>query len=527
MRSFHTARKEMLHSRGRGIQNTSHVDAERDCPIIQCHPQTTWLSYRDDEIVRVDALPYVDPHVIPQQLFTVWHSKLLPPLMAENIKRIRDLNPGVEVNIYDFDSCRLFIEQYFTHEVLFAWDNLIPLAFKADLWRYCILYVFGGIYLDIKFMPINGFTFDNIKTEIYVKDREDYFLNRNGIQNTFMALFPRNKYLIEAIKQIILNCHMKYYGHCSVYPTGPGLLSTVFPLHFKCNARFDIIHNNNSDEPCEVIYYNEREILKKYDGYRKEQTSVGERYGDNYSSHRVYKDISIPKLIHQTWVTTQLPPCLDETVKELKSANQEWEHHLYDDETCREFIKRYFPPVVVWAFDTLLPGTFKADLFRYCVMYIHGGVYLDIKYRPVNGFSFNEFLINKEGTFVYEKPGVIYQGFFMCKPMDQRCRKAIWKVVENVKNKNYGCCVICPTGPHLFGNLFSARDIHNISLVYTETINKIGQLSFRNNGRLILHHCERYREYQHSIYKAAGTKYWKDMWEESNIYKLENYPPPV
>ena len=30
-------------------------------------------------------------------------------------------------------------------------------AYKADLWRYCILYIKGGIYLDIKYFAITRF----------------------------------------------------------------------------------------------------------------------------------------------------------------------------------------------------------------------------------------------------------------------------------------------------------------------------------------------------------------------------------
>ena len=30
------------------------------------------------------------------------------------------------------------------------------------------------------------------------------------------------------------------------------------------------------------------------------------------------------------------------------------------------------------AYDALIPGAFKADLFRYCVLFIYGGVYADI-----------------------------------------------------------------------------------------------------------------------------------------------------
>lgn len=38
----------------------------------------------------------------------------------------------------------------------------------------------------------------------------------------------------------------------------------------------------------------------------------------------------------------------------------------------------HFPSEVLEAFDILIPGAFKADLFRYCVLFIYGGVYADV-----------------------------------------------------------------------------------------------------------------------------------------------------
>ena len=56
-------------------------------------------------------------------------------------------------------------------------------------------------------------------------------------------------------------------------------------------------------------------------------------------------------------------------------------YYLYNDADCRAFIQSAFPPDVVAAYDRLIPTAFKADLWRYCVLYKFGGVYLDIKYR--------------------------------------------------------------------------------------------------------------------------------------------------
>ena len=99
---------------------------------------------------------------------------------------------------------------------------------------------------------------------------------------------------------------------------------------------------------------------------------------------------NIPLNIFQTYHTLDLPPRMRKCVDKLIQNNPEFTHHLYDDNDCRQFIKDNFPLNVVQAFDKLIPGAYKADLWRYCVLYIHGGIYLDIKYNCANKFKLIE-----------------------------------------------------------------------------------------------------------------------------------------
>jgi mannosyltransferase OCH1-like enzyme len=55
-----------------------------------------------------------------------------------------------------------------------------------------------------------------------------------------------------------------------------------------------------------------------------------------------------------------------------------WEHRFYTDDESGSFLSTHFPPEVREAYDTLLPGAFKADLFRYCALFINGGLYADV-----------------------------------------------------------------------------------------------------------------------------------------------------
>ena len=51
---------------------------------------------------------------------------------------------------------------------------------------------------------------------------------------------------------------------------------------------------------------------------------------------------------------------------------------IWDDTECIDFLKKYYNSIVINKFNKL-KGAHKADLFRYCYLYINGGIYLDIK----------------------------------------------------------------------------------------------------------------------------------------------------
>lgn len=87
----------------------------------------------------------------------------------------------------------------------------------------------------------------------------------------------------------------------------------------------------------------------------------------------------IPRIIHRTSKTLKLSPGHQYAWDLTARHNPGYKQILYDDDMARELIRKNFDKSVVAVFDRLVDGAAKADLFRYCVMYVKGGVYLDIK----------------------------------------------------------------------------------------------------------------------------------------------------
>lgn len=223
--------------------------------------------------------------IIPLNLYTCWHTKELPPLMRKNYNKLVKTNPRITFHLYDENDCREFIKNNFNNSILNAYDSLIPCSYKSDLWRYCVLYVNGGIYLDIKYKCSNGFKFLDL-TE------KEYFVRDYGNKNVYTALIvslPGNKILLNCINQIVLNVKNKNYGEDCLAPTGPTLLGKNFTRH-EINSMIlyhDLIESINKY----YIVKDDRIILSWYDGYREEQSKYQkmQHYGVLWNTRQIYK----------------------------------------------------------------------------------------------------------------------------------------------------------------------------------------------------------------------------------------------
>nr|VFJ56095.1 MAG: Glycosyltransferase sugar-binding region containing DXD motif-containing protein [Candidatus Kentron sp. DK] len=86
----------------------------------------------------------------------------------------------------------------------------------------------------------------------------------------------------------------------------------------------------------------------------------------------------IPKILHQTHKTGELPVSCQGYVERLKRLHPGWAYHFYDDEACGRLITNEMPTLLpLYRQPDLLPVQ-RADIFRLVVVYLRGGFYLDI-----------------------------------------------------------------------------------------------------------------------------------------------------
>jgi hypothetical protein len=222
----------------------------------------------------------------------------------------------------------------------------------------------------------------------------------------------------------------------------------------------------------------------------------------------------IPLNIFQTWHTLDLPPKMKEKVNLLKDNNPEFIHHLYDENMCREFISSNFDNDVLYTFDNLKPREYKADLWRYCVLYMKGGIYLDIKFECINGFKLIT-LTDKEyyvkNKYIYNNNYGIYNGFLVCLPFNNKLLKVIYDIVDNVKNTVYfninNFESLCITGSILLNKQFIGEQF---LLEYSDC----GNFIVLNNTKII----QKYKEYVNEKQNYYNENNFVTLYKNNDVY---------
>jgi mannosyltransferase OCH1-like enzyme len=163
-------------------------------------------------------------------IYQVWIGSDIPVKMKGLMDKIRIENPEFTVKCFNDEESKQFLKDNFGYEILDAYDKLIPGSYKSDLMRFALLYINGGIYLDAKMEPINGFKFkDLIYNNHYLQDDNidyisSYTNTKVNVSTQIIVSRPKNHILLNCIKQIVDNVKNKFYGKHTIEVTGPGVL---------------------------------------------------------------------------------------------------------------------------------------------------------------------------------------------------------------------------------------------------------------------------------------------------------------
>jgi hypothetical protein len=89
---------------------------------------------------------------IPKTIYLTWKNNDVPCTILSSW---RQLNPGYSIEFFTDHDCFQFLKTYFNDDYADFFNEIPYGAIKADWWRLCVLYLWGGVYVDIDVQPLS------------------------------------------------------------------------------------------------------------------------------------------------------------------------------------------------------------------------------------------------------------------------------------------------------------------------------------------------------------------------------------
>lgn len=286
--------------------------------------------------------PILKSYKIPNVVFQTNEVKLIPDDMYNSIKSLQKHGSDCSYIYYDGKESRRYIKSYYP-EALGSYDKLIPMAYKADLFRYIRLYLEGGIYFDSSITPVSSSVklMGNI-----IKDTDEFIsvYDRpvDSILNSFIASIPRHPILKKAIDMCIYNITNEVYTEDSLGITGPILLGKAAKSLGLLSQSNNVRYFTHPKEGGVIKHNNNKLYYTKYNGYEENRNYFTKipHYSKLFDEKRVYHQYPIKnekdiKILIVTWYNDAIKDYGDMTYKLNKTYCKKYNIDFIKDDTVR------------------------------------------------------------------------------------------------------------------------------------------------------------------------------------------------
>lgn len=100
-------------------------------------------------------------------------------------------------------------------------------------------------------------------------------------------------------------------------------------------------------------------------------------------AHNANSNVSIPKIIMQTWKTKDVPERWRKSPESIRQHMPDWQYVLMTDEDNDKFVQEHFPGFYK-TYKSFPYGIQRADAIRYMWLFVHGGIYMDLDFEMLH-----------------------------------------------------------------------------------------------------------------------------------------------
>jgi mannosyltransferase OCH1-like enzyme len=202
---------------------------------------------------------------IPKNIYQTWDTKELTPYFYNNVSKWEVVNPEYQYKLFDINEVTEVVS-LFGPRYINVFNRFIPSAFKCDLWRYIMLFLYGGVATDLDMIPVNNIDsfireqdFMVTVIDLNLKESEGF----HNLSNGFLAIVPRHPIMFRCINRIceLVENNLSYLSLMDI--SGPGNLGRAVNWYLGRNETDSFVsftHNNihflTFDRKDEYIYKN-------------------------------------------------------------------------------------------------------------------------------------------------------------------------------------------------------------------------------------------------------------------------------
>jgi mannosyltransferase OCH1-like enzyme len=95
----------------------------------------------------------------------------------------------------------------------------------------------------------------------------------------------------------------------------------------------------------------------------------------------------IPKIIHQTWKTREVPERFRELHESWKRLMPDWTIVVWSDEDNQHLAEKYFSPADLRVYNNLNLNIQRIDMIRCVYLKVFGGIYADLDFEALRSFE--------------------------------------------------------------------------------------------------------------------------------------------
>ena len=436
--------------------------------------------------------------------------------IIKNVYEILDNNillPNINFFIYFIDNytfkivINLFDNDLLNNNLVEDDDLLSIKIYSIDKFNDELLFFNKKELINSIKLNTNYIIIDNVKTKIFIEYYDNLIPKFIPSRELYLI---KNKYYIKDNNNFSIVIYYINSNECSI-------LIRSLDNELK-NIEFQVIIENLFNKRKEIIF-----IDKNIDNFIN-NNYISINFKTNIILEKLEYNIqNIPKNIFQTGSTNNVKNIMHyNSIMSFIDKNPDYNYYYYDNIDSRRFLRINFDKYVNDAYDLLVPGAYKADLLRYCLLYIYGGCYFDCKQillKPLYNIikSDDNLLLCKD----FIDDGILNAVILCVKKLD------IMKIViDECCNNIMEKVKICPlsiTGPRFFYKVLikyindsnfilkNCRPIHDIDDYHTDYINN--NIKLIQNNEIIL-----YRFYKGYYNNYLDKNHYGKLFHSNQVY---------